>query len=114
LPTIEAKKFYEVQKNISLTGHIVDSLLTVVSGQVWSKLSDADKKAFTEVMQEAADKTGREIIASEARLVDEFKKKGINVIAVDKNAFREAVLKTTKPTDLGYRQQDYDRIVNMK
>ena len=24
LPTIEAKKFYEVQKNISLTGHIVD------------------------------------------------------------------------------------------
>ena len=114
LPTIEAKKFYEVQKNISLTGHIVDSLLTVVSGQVWSKLSDADKKAFTEVMQEAADKTGREIIASEVRLVDEFKKKGINVIAVDKNAFREAVLKTTKPTDLGYRQQDYDRIVNMK
>ena len=59
MPTIEAKKFYEVQKNISLTGHIVDSLLTVVSGQVWSKLSDADKKAFTEVMQEAADKTGR-------------------------------------------------------
>ncbi|HXD41161.1 MAG TPA: sialic acid TRAP transporter substrate-binding protein SiaP, partial [Ramlibacter sp.] len=33
LPTIQAKKFYEVQKNISLTGHIVDSLLTIVSGQ---------------------------------------------------------------------------------
>src|SRR3954470_21476076 len=32
LPTIEAKKFYEVQKNISLTGHIVHSLLTIVSG----------------------------------------------------------------------------------
>ena len=27
LPTIEAKKFYEVQKNISLTGHIIDSLI---------------------------------------------------------------------------------------
>ena len=39
LPTIEAKKFYEVQKNISLTGHIVDALLTVVSGQTWGKLS---------------------------------------------------------------------------
>ena len=64
-----------------------------------------------EVMQEAAEKTGREIIASEARLVDEFKKKGNNVITVDKNAFREAVLKNTKPTDHGYRQQDYDRII---
>lgn len=114
LPTIEAKKFYEVQKNISLTGHIVDSLLTIVSGSLWNKLSDGDKKIFTEVMQEAAEKTGREIIASEARLVDEFKKKGINVIAVDKNAFRQAVLKNTKPTDHGYRQVDYERIVNIK
>jgi|LNAP01.1.fsa_nt_gb tripartite ATP-independent transporter DctP family solute receptor len=111
LPTIEAKKFFEVQKNISLTGHIVDSLLTVVSGQLWGKLSADEKKVFSEVMMEAADKTGREIIASEARLVEEFKKRGNNVITVDKAAFREAVLKNTKPTDHGYRQADYDRIV---
>jgi tripartite ATP-independent transporter DctP family solute receptor len=114
LPTIEAKKFFEVQKNISLTGHIVDSLLTVTSGQLWGKLSDAEKKIFTDVMQEAAEKTGREIIASEVRLAEEFKKKGNNVITVDKNAFREAVLKNTKPTDHGYRQQDYDRILAIK
>jgi tripartite ATP-independent transporter DctP family solute receptor len=114
LPTIEAKKFFEVQKNISLTGHIVDSLLTVVSGQLWGKLTDGEKKIFSDVMQEAADKTGREIIASEARLVEEFKKKGLNVINVDKNAFRAAVLKNTKPTDHGYRQADYDRIINIK
>ena len=114
LPTIEAKKFYEVQKNISLTGHIVDSLLTIVSGQLWNKLSDGDKKIFTEVMQEAAEKAGQDIIASEARLVGEFKKKGINIITVDKNTFREAVLKNTKPADYGYRQADYDRIINIK
>jgi len=114
LPTIEAKKFYEVQKNISLTGHIIDSLLTVVSGQVWTKLSAEDKKIFTEVTEEAAERASREIAAAEIRLVDEFKKKGNNVIVVDKNAFREAVLKTTKPADQGYRQQDYDRIVNLK
>ncbi|MGJ7519689.1 sialic acid TRAP transporter substrate-binding protein SiaP [Variovorax sp. LT1P1] len=114
LPTIEAKKFFEVQKNISLTGHIVDSLLTVVSGQLWGKLSADEKKVFSEVMVEAADKTGREIIASETRLVEEFKKRGNNVITVDKAAFREAVLKNTKPTDHGYRQADYDRIVAIK
>jgi tripartite ATP-independent transporter DctP family solute receptor len=114
LPTIEAKKFYEVQKNISLTGHIVDSLLTVVSGSLWSKLSDADKKIFGDVMVEAADKASREIAASEVRLTEEFKKKGINVITVDKNAFREAVLKATKPADQGYRQADYDKILAIK
>ncbi len=114
LPTIEAKKFYEVQKNISLTGHIIDSLLTVVSGQTWNKLSAEDKKIFGEVMVEAADKAGRDIAASETRLADEFRKRGLNVITVDKNAFREAVLKNTSPTDQGYRQQDYDRIINIK
>ena len=114
LPTILAKKFFEVQKNISLTGHIVDSLLTIVGGSLWGKLSDADKKLFSEVMQEAAEKTGREIIASEIRLAEEFKTRGVNVITVDKNAFREAVLKNAKPTDFGYRQTDYDRILAIK
>jgi tripartite ATP-independent transporter DctP family solute receptor len=114
LPTIEAKKFFEVQKNISLTGHIVDSLLTVVSGSTWGKLSDADKKVFTDVMVEAADKASREIAASEVRLAEEFKKRGNNVITVDKKAFQDAVLKTTKPTDHGYRQADYDKIVGIK
>ncbi|MHB1200129.1 MAG: sialic acid TRAP transporter substrate-binding protein SiaP [Polaromonas sp.] len=114
LPTIEAKKFYEVQKYISLTGHIVDSLLTVVSGQLWAKLSPADQKIFSDVMTEAAEKAGRDIIASEARLTEEFKKKGLTVITVDKNAFREAVLKNTTPAAQGYRQADYDRIINLK
>ena len=114
LPTILAKRFYEVQKNISLTGHIVDSLLTVVGGQLWKKLSATDKAIFSSVMQEAAEKSSREIIASEIRLVEEFKRKGINVITVDKNAFRMAVLKNAKPTDYGYRQSDYDRIISIK
>ncbi len=56
LTTIEAKKFYEVQKHIVLTGHIVDHLNTVVAGALWKKLSDEDKKIFTDVAQEAAAK----------------------------------------------------------
>ena len=39
LTTIEAKKFYEVQTNIALTGHIVDHLNTVVSQTTWASLS---------------------------------------------------------------------------
>ena len=36
------------------------------------------------------------------------------MVVVDKAAFREAVLKNTKPTDQGYRQADYDRILSIK
>ena len=69
LTTIEAKKFFEVQKNIILTGHIVDHLNTVVSKQLWSSLSDEDKKIFGEVMQEAAERTTKIIADKEKALV---------------------------------------------
>src|SRR5499426_2872190 len=57
LPTILAKKFYEVQTHINLTGHITETLFTIVGGHVWSKLSDADKKAFEGVFREAIAKS---------------------------------------------------------
>src|SRR5205823_10483464 len=69
LPTIEAKKFYEVQKNIIMTGHIIDSLVTQVGPHVWSKLSDGDKKIFTDVMQEAAKSATNDIRRREGELV---------------------------------------------
>ncbi|TKB35795.1 MAG: ABC transporter substrate-binding protein, partial [Mesorhizobium sp.] len=69
LTTIEAKKFYEVQKHIVLTGHIVDHLNTIVSQSRWASLSDEDKKIFTEVMQEAAARATAKIVAREKELV---------------------------------------------
>jgi tripartite ATP-independent transporter DctP family solute receptor len=114
LTTIEAKKFYEVQKNVILTGHIVDSLATQIAPHVWSKLSDADKKIFTEVTQEAAAKATEDIKKREAELVDEFKKKGLNVHAVDKKSFQDAILKTVSMESMGYSKADWDRIQAIK
>jgi tripartite ATP-independent transporter DctP family solute receptor len=114
LTTIEAKKFYEVQKNIILTGHIVDSLATQIAPHVWSKLSDADKKLFTDVMQEAAANATNEIKKREGELVDEFKKKGLNVHAVDKKSFQDAIMKTVSLESMGYTKADWDKIQAIK
>jgi tripartite ATP-independent transporter DctP family solute receptor len=110
LTTIEAKKFYEVQKNIVLTGHIVDHLNTVIAGALWKKLSDADKKTFADVAQEAAVKATAEIRAREKELVEEFRKKGLTVTEVDRNEFRDTVLKNVTFESFGYRKADWDRI----
>src|SRR5437016_14648150 len=67
LPTIMAKKFYEVQSHVILTGHITESLLTLVGSHVWPKLSDADKKVFEEVLAQAADKATKQIRESEQK-----------------------------------------------
>ena len=114
LPTIEAKKFYEVQKNIILTGHILDSLVTQVGPHVWTKLSDADKKIFTDVMQEAAASATADIKKREGELVDEFKKKGLNVVTVNKDEFRDRIVKAVDMTSMGYDKKDWDRIQALK
>jgi tripartite ATP-independent transporter DctP family solute receptor len=114
LTTIEAKKFYEVQKHIVLTGHIVDHLNTVISQQLWAKLSDEDKKIFTDVAQEAAAKSSAEIQTNEGKLVDVFKQKGLTVTEVDKNEFRDTVIKNVTFESFGYRKADWDRIQAVK
>lgn len=114
LTTIEAKKFYEVQKNIVLTGHIVDHLNTIVAGGLWKKLSDADKKMFTEVAQEAAAKASGEVAAREKELVAVFKGKGLTVTEVDKEDFRSTVLKNVTFESFGYQKADWDKIQAIK
>ncbi len=114
LTTIEAKKFFEVQKHIMLTGHIVDGLVTQIAPHVWSRLNDAEKKIFTEVTQEAAARATAQIIKREGELVDEFRKKGLNIVQVNRQSFVDAVLKNSTPESLGYDRRDYDRIVALK
>jgi tripartite ATP-independent transporter DctP family solute receptor len=110
LPTIESMKFFEVQKNVILTGHIVDSLSTEVGPHVWTKLSDADKKTFTAVMQEAAQKASDDIARREVELIDEFRKKGLTIINVNRDEFRDRVVKAIDMKAMGYERKDWDRI----
>ncbi|KQO83771.1 sialic acid TRAP transporter substrate-binding protein SiaP [Rhizobium sp. Leaf262] len=114
LTTIEAKKFFEVQKNIVLTGHIVDHLNTVISKSRWASLSDEDKKIFVEVMQEAATKTTKIIEERENKLVDEFKSRGLTVTEVDKADFEKNVLEKVKFEDFGYDKADWEAIRAIK
>lgn len=114
LTTIEAKKFYEVQKNIVLTGHIVDHLNTVVSKTLWGSLSDADKAIFTEVMQEASARATKIIEERENKLVDTFKGKGINVVEVDKSDFEKTVLEKVTFEEFGYDKADWEAIRAVK
>src|SRR5260370_793062 len=72
LPTIFAKKFYEVQSHINLTGHITEMLLVIVSGPLWSRLTDADRKVFQDVFRDACPKPTLQIAPAENRLVGEF------------------------------------------
>ena len=110
LPTIQAKKFYEVQKYIALTGHITDALLTIVSGQTWDSMPDADKEIFTAVLSEAAEKCTQDIIAKQNELAAWFAEQGVTVNKVDRAPFRDAVVKLHNGPSATWDQATYDKL----
>jgi tripartite ATP-independent transporter DctP family solute receptor len=110
LPTIDAKKFYEVQKYIILTGHITESLVTIVAGDTWKKLSDADKKIFSDVLWEASTRATNQIADAEQKLVSEFEKRGKTVVRVDRGPFIQAVQKAVTAPDAPWPKELYDKV----
>lgn len=111
-----AKKFYEVQSHIMLTGHITESLVTIVGSHVWAKLSDADKKVFEEVLMQASAKSTDAIRASELKLADEFRKLGKTVVDVDRAAFIKAALPLHNDASAGagWSKAEYDALQALK
>ncbi|SMC98534.1 sialic acid TRAP transporter substrate-binding protein SiaP [Rhizobium sp. RU36D] len=112
LPTIMAKKFHEVQSHIMLTGHITDSLLTLVGGHVWAGLSDDQKTIMEDVLRTAANRATEEIRKAETELVGAFKRLGVTVVEVDRQAFINAVVPLHNNSKAGatWGRADYDAL----
>ena len=92
----------------------MDHINTVIAGGLWKKLSDDDKKMFSDVMQEAAAKASKEVAAREKELAAVFRSKGITVTEVNTGEFRDTVLKNVKFEQFGYQKADWDRIQAVK
>src|SRR5690606_20403116 len=112
LPTIMAKKFYEVQSHIMLTGHITESLLVITGGHVWKKLDDSQKKVFEEVLPQAAARASDQIRVAEQKLAEEFRKLGKTVVEPDRDAFRQAALPLHNDPNAGagWTKEQYDAL----
>ncbi|MCQ2002626.1 sialic acid TRAP transporter substrate-binding protein SiaP [Rhizobium sp. NRK18] len=112
LPTIKAKKFYEVQSHIMLTQHITESLLTIVGPHVWSQLSDDQKKIFEDVLREAAAKATDQIRDAEGKLAAWFTEQGNTVVEVDRGPFIEAAkpLHNDPDSGAGWTKEQYDAL----
>ena len=110
LPTIYAKKFHEPTPVVNLTGHITESLITIVGSTLWNQLSDEDKAIFEEVFQEAAVRSNEEIFAEEARLVTGFEDEGATVNHVDRSLFKAVVEPHLTGDDVPWTLEQFDRL----
>ena len=51
-----------------------------------------------------------ELLRREGELVEEFRKKGLQVVNVDRKSFQDAVLKNSPLESMGFTRSDFDKI----
>jgi tripartite ATP-independent transporter DctP family solute receptor len=89
LPVTYAFKFYEVQKYVALTGHLVEYAMLIVGDPAWKRMNEAQRTCAAEMAQVYADQSTKAIVAQEDRLRAEMTSKGmIQFTDPDKAAFQ--------------------------
>ena len=93
IPVILASKFSQVQKHLSLTGHVYSPALLITSPRVMNRLSEADKKVFYAAAKSASIAQRKKVNEDEDNGIAQLEKEGMTVIRkVDGQAFRNALI----------------------
>jgi tripartite ATP-independent transporter DctP family solute receptor len=92
ISVIQSWKFDQVQKHLTLTGHVYSPAVMLMNKGLWDKLSEADKTAFLESAKEGVVANRARIDADEANGVAYLRSKGMLVIDnVDRTKYQEAL-----------------------
>jgi len=92
LPTIQSGKFFEVQKFLVLTEHIITPRMVIVNEAFWRGLPQADRDVMQAALAAGAAWQDKELLGQEATLVGTFKAAGMTVIEPDLALWRKPVL----------------------
>jgi tripartite ATP-independent transporter DctP family solute receptor len=92
LPAVKNMKFFEVSKQISLTGHLVAANHLVISSKKWATLSADQQRRVQAAANKAEEETTNMALKDERDLVDFFKQQNLDVYTPDVAAFRSHVL----------------------
>ena len=115
LSVIMAAKFDQVQKHLSLTGHVYSPAIFLMTKAAFDKLSAADKTAFLDAAKEAAKANRARVDEDDAKGVAELRSKGMNVVDnVDKAKFVAALAPVYVEFDKQFGKDNLDKIRNYK
>ncbi|HYF60197.1 MAG TPA: TRAP transporter substrate-binding protein [Burkholderiaceae bacterium] len=114
LSVIMAAKFDQVQKHLSLTGHVYSPGVLIMNKGVFDKLPAEDKKHFLDAAVEAVKANRARVDEDDAKGVAELKSRGMQVVEVDKTKFQSALTPAYAEFAKQFGQANIDRIRNFK
>jgi len=115
LSVITAAKLDQVQKYLSLTGHVYSPAIFLMNKAQWDKLSQADKQAFLDAATEAVKANRARVDEDERKAVADLRAKGMTVAEnVDKAKFQAALEPVYADFAKRFGQENIDRIKNYR
>ena len=115
LSVIISAKFDQVQKYLSLTGHVYSPALFLMNKASFDKLSPADQQAFIDAAKEGTKANRAKVDEDDAKGVELLRGKGMNVDEkVDKPAFVKAMAGVEADFEKKFGKANLDRIRNFK
>jgi tripartite ATP-independent transporter DctP family solute receptor len=115
LSVITAAKLDQVQKYLSLTGHVYSPAVFLMNKTQWDKLSPADKQAFLDAAKEAVKANRARVDDDERKAVADLRAKGMTVAEnVDKAKFQAALEPVYADFAKRFGQANIDRIKNYR
>ncbi|OOF60259.1 sialic acid TRAP transporter substrate-binding protein SiaP [Rodentibacter myodis] len=91
LPAIQAQKFYEVQKYLAMTNHILNDQLYLMSNETLEELPEDLQKVVKEAALKAAEYHTQLFIEGERDLIAFFEKEGVTITKPDLAPFKAAM-----------------------
>ncbi len=115
LSVIMAAKFDQVQKHLTLTGHVYSPCVMLMSKAAFDKLSAADKQHFMDAAAEAVKANRARVDEDDAKGVTELKAKGMQIIeSPDKSKFIAALGPVNADFEKQFGKAAIDRIRAVK
>jgi tripartite ATP-independent transporter DctP family solute receptor len=115
LPVIMSAKFSQVQKHLSLTGHVYSPCIFVMNKASFDKLAAADKTAFLEAAKVAVKANRDRVDQDDANGVKELRAQGMTVIEdVDKAKFVAQLAPVNAEFEKQFGKANLDKIRNYK
>lgn len=88
LTTFDGSKFYEVQKYVNLTNHIICPNMIFINMDVWNKISEGDQQIIMDAMKEGIKWHDEKVVQAELDLLESLKAKGVTIVETDVESFR--------------------------
>ncbi|HYF44224.1 MAG TPA: TRAP transporter substrate-binding protein [Ramlibacter sp.] len=115
LSVIIAAKFDQVQKHLTLTGHVYSPCVFLMNKGMFDKLSAADKQHFLDAAKEATKANRARVDEDDAKDVADLRAKGMTVVDnVDKSKFVAALAPVNAEFEKQFGKANIDKIRNFK